>query len=132
MDRTLVRAKRRNNQRSERNWRAWQRFSPDGFRCRYCAHDNTHHLCAAAQPHFYRPATKKEKEDPRTMLYRHYTSDGGYLLVRRVTVAKHAEIITAFCIACAEAAQADQVLCYLRTLATGEVVGLGAETKAVA
>ena len=57
MDRTLKTAKRRNKRRSNRNYGAWQRFSPDGTTCRYCARDNTKHLCSSGQPHFYRPAT---------------------------------------------------------------------------
>ena len=54
------------------------------------------------------------------------------MLVRRMTVAKHAEVIAAFCVACAEAAQTEQVLCYQRTRAVGEVVGIRRETAAVA
>ena len=46
------------------------------------------------------------------------------MLVKRVVVAKHAELITAFCTQCAKDKQTDQVLCYQRTLAKGEVVGL--------
>ena len=45
-------------------------------------------------------------------------------LVRRITVSKQAEVITAFCTACAQAQNTGQVLCYQRTLANGEVVGL--------
>ena len=104
MDGTLTRAKRTNKHRQERNFRAWQRFSPDGTTCRFCRHDHTQHLCTSGQPHFYRPATEAERRDPRVMLYRHTSTDNGAVLVRRVTVAKHAEIVTAFCTACAEAA----------------------------
>ena len=46
------------------------------------------------------------------------------MLVKRVNVANRAELITAFCKACAADKQTDQVLCYQRTLAKGEVVGL--------
>ena len=35
--------------------------------------------------------------DPRVTLYRHNTPGGGSILVRRMTVARHAEIVTAFC-----------------------------------
>ena len=101
MDKTLTRAKRTNKRRQERNFKAWQRFSPDGTTCRFCRHDHTQHLCTSAQPHFYRPATEAERRDPRVMLYRHTSTDNGSVLVRRVTVAKHAEIVTAFCTACA-------------------------------
>lgn len=132
MDRTLVKARRSNRRRQERNFSAWQRFSPDGVTCRYCKHSNETHLCTAGQPHFYRPATEAEKQDPMVVLYRHHLPDGGYVLVRRITVAKHAEIISAFCAACAEAAETPQVLCYLRTLATGEVVGIKTHTMPTA
>ena len=46
------------------------------------------------------------------------------MLAKRVTVAKHAELVTAYCKACAEELATGQVLCYQRTLAVGEVVGL--------
>ena len=128
MDSTLTRAKRTNKHRQERNFKAWQRFSPDGTTCRFCWHDHTQHLCTSGQPHFYRPATEVERRDPRVMLYRHTSTDNGSVLVRRVTVAKHAEIVTAFCVACAEAAQTAQVLCYQRSRAIGEVVGITQDT----
>ena len=51
MDSTLTRAKRTNKHRQERNFRAWQRFSPDGTTCRFCRHDHTQHLCTSGQPH---------------------------------------------------------------------------------
>ena len=132
MDSTLTRAKRTNKHRQERNFRAWQRFSPDGTTCRFCRHDHTQHLCTSAQPHFYRPATRAERSDPRVMLYRHTSTDNGSVLVRRVTVARHAEIVTAFCVACAEAAQTAQVLCYQRSRAIGEVVGITSDNRLAA
>ena len=46
------------------------------------------------------------------------------MLVKRITVASRAELLTAFCTACARDKQTDQVLCFQRTLAKGEVVGL--------
>ena len=128
MDRTLVTAKRANRRRQERNFKAWQRFSPDGVTCPYCPHSNERHLCTAGQPNFYRPATEEEMRDPRVTLNRHNTPGGGSILVRRMTVARHAEIVTAFCVACAEAAQTAQVLCYQRSRAIGEVVGITQDT----
>ena len=124
MDRTLQRATRRNKRRRQRNYTAWHRFSPDGKTCRYCPHDGSKHLCTSGQPHFYRKATKAEAEDPATVLYRHTVPQGGSVLVKRVTVARDAEIVTAFCTACAEEIGTAQVLCYQRTLAAGEVVGI--------
>ena len=99
MDRTLKRAKRNNKRRGQRNHGAWQRFSPDGKTCRYCEHDGSQHLCRSGQPHFFRPATEAERRDPSVMLYRHTLPDGGSMLVRRMTVANHAELVTAFCTA---------------------------------
>ena len=132
MDKTLTIAKRTNKRRQERHFKAWQRFSPDGTTCRFCKHDHTTHLCTSAQPHFYRPASEAERRDPRVMLYRHTSTDNGSVLVRRVTVAKHTEIVTAFCTACAEAAGTRQALCYQRSLATGEVVGIKSDNRLAA
>ena len=126
MDRTLKRAKRRNKKRIQRNSGAWERFCPDGIHCRYCGHDGSKHLLSSGQPHFYRPATEAERRDPHLMLYRHNLPEGGSVLVRRMTVASRAELITVFCTACAESIGTAQVLCYQRTLAVGEVVGLKA------
>ena len=129
MDRTLKRAKRNNKRRGRRNHAAWQRFSPDGKTCRYCPHDGSLHLCQSGQPHFFRPATEAERRSPSVMLYRHTLPDGGSMLVRRMTVANRAELITAFCSACAQSIGTGQVLCYQRNLAVGEVVGIVTEHK---
>ena len=124
MDRTLKRAKRKNKRRGQRNNAAWRRFCPDGIHCRYCPHDASKHLMRSAQPHFFRPATERERRDPWVMLYRHRLPEGDSLLVRRMTVANPAELITAYCVACAESMKTDQVLCYQRNTAIGEVVGI--------
>ena len=58
------------------------------------------------------------------MLYRHTLPEGGSMLVRRMTVANRAELITAFCTTCAESMGTTQVLCFQRNLAIGEVVGI--------
>ena len=130
VDRMLRPARRGNRRRRSRNFRAWQRFCPDGRTCPYCPHDNTTHLTTSGQPHFYRPATPEEIADVSVRRYRHDTRDGGSMLVRRMTVSREAEIVTAFCTACAQEMRAPQVLCYQRTLATGEVVGLKTEDDA--
>ena len=124
MDRTLKRAKRNNKRRGQRNHEAWRRFAPDGKTCRYCPHDGSQHLVSSGQPHFFRPATETERRDPWVRLYRHDLPEGGSVLVRRMTVANRAELITAYCVACAESMATPQVLCFQRNLATGEVVGL--------
>ena len=124
MDRTLKRAKRNNKRRGRRNNAAWRRFCPDGIHCRYCPHDGSKHLMRSAQPHFFRPATERERRDPWVTLYRHRLPEGGSLLVRRMTVANPAELITVYCTTCAESMKTDQVLCYQRNTAIGEVVGI--------
>ena len=93
---------------------------------------HTKHLCQSGQPHFYRPASEAEKRDPSVMLYRHTLPQGGSVLVRRMVVASHAELITAFCIPCAESIGTRQVLCYQRNVGIGEVVGLVTERKDMA
>ena len=140
MDRTLKRAKRNNKRRGRRNHAAWQRFCPDGKTCRFCPHDGSKHLCQSGQPHFFRPATEAERYDSWVKLYRHTPvsstgqalPEGGSVLVRRITVANSAELITAYCAACAESMDTDQVLCYQRNLAIGEVVGLDTHSKNMA
>ena len=74
------------------------------------------------------------------MLYRHNPvsstgqalPEGGSVLVRRMTVAARAELITAYCVACAESIGTHQVLCYQRNLAIGEVVGIDTRHKDIA
>ena len=67
---------------------------------------------------------QQERRDPSVILYRHGLADGASVLVKRITVANQAELLTAFCTACAEERDTAQVLCFQRTLAKGEVVGL--------
>ena len=122
MDRTLKRASGKNKRRQDRN----------GTTCRYCKHSGAQHLCQSGQPHFYRPATEAEKRDPSVQLYRHTLPQGGSVLVRRMVVASHAELITAFCVPCAESLNTHQVLCYQRNVGIGEVVGLVTERKDMA
>ena len=124
MDRTLRKAKRSNRRRGRRNSGAWERFCPDGKTCRYCPHDGSQHLVSSGQPHFFRPATEAERNDLSITLYRHKLPEGGSTLVRRMTVANRAELITAYCVACAESIGTSQVLCFVRNLAIGEVIGL--------
>ena len=124
MDRTLNPVKRGNKRRRARNWKAWQLFSPDGDTCRFCPHPTADHLTSSGQPHFYRPAMETEWRDPFEKLYRHELAGGTEVLVKRITVATRAELLTAFCTACAMDKQTDQVLCFQRTLAKGEVEGL--------
>ena len=124
MDRTLRKAKRGNRRRQERNLTAWQALSPDGTTCRFCRHDETTHLCTSSQPHFYRPATEAERHSRSVRLYRHETPDSGPVLLRRMVVARGAELITVFCVACAKEMGTRQVACFQRNTAVGEVVGI--------
>ena len=124
MDRTLNLVKRGDKRRKARNWKAWQIFSPDGTTCRFCKHNYKTHLTSSGQPHFYRPATEKERHNPSEKLYCHDMPSGASVLVKRVTVTMHAELLTAFCTECAKEKKTGQVLCFQRTLAKGEVVGL--------
>ncbi len=124
MDRTLRKAKRSSKRRGQRNHGAWERFCSDGKTCRYCGHDGSQHLVSSGQPHFFRPATETERRDPLVMLYRHTLPEGGSVLVRRITVANRAELITAYCVPCAESIGTHQVLCYQRNRAIGEMLGL--------
>ena len=124
MDRTLNPVKRGNKRRLARNQKAWHLFSPDNPKCLFYPHNYTEHMTSSGQPHFYRPATQQERRDPSVILYRHGLADGASVLVKRITVANQAELLTAFCTACAEERDTAQVLCFQRTLAKGEVVGL--------
>ena len=124
MDRTLRKAKRSNRRRGQRNSGAWERFCPDGIHCRYCGHDGSQHLVSSGQPHFFRAATEAERNDLSVTLYRHTLPEGGSTLVRKMTVANRAELITTYCVPCAESIGTSQVLCFVRNLAIGEVIGL--------
>ena len=133
MDRTLKRAKRNSKRRGQRNGGAWRRFSPDGEDLPLLP---PRRLAAPGQ---LGPALLLLARDgggaarpPSVMLYRHNSvsstgqalPEGGSALVRRMVVANRAELITAYCVPCAESMGTPQVLCYQRNLAIGEVVGL--------
>ncbi len=127
--RTLRKSRRGNRRRQERNLTAWQGFSPDGDTCRYCRHPASTHLCTSGQPIFYRPATDAERHSRSVRLYRHETPENGPVLLRRMVVARAAELITVFCVACAEEMSASQVACFQRNTAVGEVVGISPNGK---
>ena len=124
MDRTLTRKRTRNRRRVLRNHGAWKRFSLDGRRCPYCAHDGSLHLVQSALPYFYRRATADEDLSRSTRLYRYRVPGGDDVLMRRMTVARNAKIVAAYCTACAEGMRTSQVVCYQRNVAVGEVVGV--------
>ena len=124
MDRTLTGKRTRSRRRVLRNHGAWKRFSLDGKRCPYCPHGGSLHLIQSAQPYFYRRATADEERNPYTRLYRYTPPGGDRVLVRRMTVARNAEIVTAYCTACAQGMKTSQVVCFQRNVAVGEVVGI--------
>ncbi len=100
MDATLRPSRRGRLRDQERNFRAWERrYANPDLTCRHCPHDNTTHLSASGQPHFF-------------------TREG-----KRKIVAKYVEIILAFCTACAEEIGTSQVICYKRSIAVGERLG---------
>ena len=102
MDRTLNPVKRGNKRRRARNWKAWQLFSPGRHQVpllRARPHDPPDK--SSGQPHFYRPAAEQDWRNSNEKLYRHELEDGSEVLVKRVTVASRAELLTAFCTACA-------------------------------
>ena len=64
MDKTLTRARRRNRRKQDRNWNAWQGYSPDGDRCRHCQHDASSHLSTSGQPHLLQESYARGGERP--------------------------------------------------------------------
>ena len=120
MDRTLNPVKRGNKARRARNWRAWLALM-GGDACRYCGHPASDHLSSSGQPHYYAPADADVKGG---QLYQHTLADGTDILVKRVRVSNAAELVTCYCVRCAAAKDTRQVLCFQRTLAVGEVVGV--------
>ncbi len=125
MDQTLNKPVRGVKRHQERNWNAWQSFAVDGGACPFCGHAASAHLLNSGQPHFYRPATGREARKPPGQLRRYLLADGRLLLVKRIIVARNAEVINVFCRECAAAKGTRQVMCYQRTLAVGELVGAG-------
>ena len=77
----------------------------------------------------YRPATDDENHSRSVRLYRHEIPGNGPVLLRRMVVARAAELITVFCARCAEEMGTAQVACYQRNTAVGEVVGISPNGK---
>ena len=57
-------------------------------------------------------------------LYTHRVGSGRVILVRRIAVARDADIVTAYCTTCATRFRTSQVLCFQQTYGVGEVVGI--------
>ena len=112
----------RNKRVAERHRRAWERFARDGF-CPFCGHHEVAHALSVGQPHFYRPATPEEVNDPTTPMYRAHLKDGREVLVRRLTATKYAEVQIACCVVCAERKCESLSVCYQADAGVGEIVG---------
>ena len=104
--------------------RAWARFAGPGCLCPFCPHDLSGHVLTFGQPHFYREASAEELADPaRYRLSLVILDQVEPVAGRRVVVANGVEVLEAFCLTCADEKETHQVVCYLRTLAKGELVG---------
>ena len=99
---------------------AWNRFADHEGRCPFCHHASVDHVFSSGQLHFFRPATEAESDGPGR-LYLHPVR-----LLKRLSVAKEAEVLHVYCAACAEEKATVQVVCFIRTWGTGEVVGVAA------
>ena len=129
MDRTLKRGKRNNKRRGQRNGGAWRRFSPDGVHPAATASTTGHNtsMSSAASLTSSGPRRRRSGATPRSCSTGTICRRAARCLVRRITVANRAELITAYCVTCAESMGTPQVLCFQRNLAIGEVVGLTEE-----
>lgn len=99
--------------------RAWDRAAEDG-RCSYCGHGGREHRGTAMQPHFY---ARTSNDDPKGR-YFHFPELDEVIPLRKYVVAKEVELATLFCMTCAEDLGTDQVMCFQRTDATGEFLGI--------
>lgn len=106
---------------SSRSSRAWQEFSPNGYRCRFCNHSPADHLVRASQPHYLTPATAGDLQEGRRLTTIR-TESCGPMLARRIAVQRAAEVAEIYCLACAEELGTHQAVCYSRRLANGELV----------
>lgn len=97
---------------------AWKRFAGPQDLCPFCRHSGADHMWSSQQPYFFRPATEEESGGAGR-LYVHVD----YGLLKRLTVAKGAEVLQVYCGACAEEKATGQVVCFIRTWGIGEVVG---------
>ena len=122
MDRTMKVATRTNKRRGRRNVRAWSLFATSEGLCPYCGHKTSEHVVSSGQPHFLRLATDSEARSKSGNLYIETKPQGSRVILRRLTVANRAEIDMVGCLACADGIGTAQVVCYVRNVASGEVV----------
>ena len=105
----------------------WRSFATAENVCPLCGHGPHVHLISVAQPVVFRPATEDEKADVNIPLWT--SSEEGDVLLRRVVIAKRVEPVTVWCGQCAKELKTAQVLCYLRRVATGEIIGLDGKER---
>ena len=122
MDRTMKVAARTNRRRGRRNARGWRLFATSEGLCPFCGHKAPEHVVLSGQPHFFRLATDAEVRNKAGNLYAETKPHGSRVFLRRLTVANRAEIDMAGCLTCAEGIGTAQVVCYVRNVASGEVV----------
>ena len=122
MDRTMKVAARTNKRRGRRNARAWTLFATSEGLCPFCGHKVSGHVVSSGQPHFFRLATDTEVRTKAGNLYAETKPHGSRVFLRRLTVANRAETDMAGCLICAEGVGTAQVVCYVRNVASGEVV----------
>ena len=122
MDRTMKVADRTIKRRSRRNVRVWSLFATSKGLCPFCGHKAPEHVVSSGQPHFFRLATDAEVRNKVGNLYVETKAQESRVLLRRLTVANRAEIDMAGCLTCTEGIGTAQVVCYVRNVASGEVV----------
>ena len=122
MDRTMKVTTRTNKRRGRRNVRAWSLFATSDGLCPYCGHKASEHVVSSGQPHFFRQATDAEVRNKAGSLYVETKPQGSRVILRHLIVANRAEIDMAGCLACADGIGTAQVMCYVRNVASGEVV----------
>ena len=85
--------------------------------CRFCGHHYGDHVASVGQPHFFRLRSAYDTSPE-------YADNGGMSLTK-VVVACAAELEELFCYECAESMNASQVVCWMKSVARGEIVGIG-------
>ena len=88
----------------------------NGDTCRFCDHNYRDHAGLVRQPHFFRLRSAHD-----TSL--EYVDDDGTSLTKMV-VARAAELEELCCQECAEEIGTSQVVCWQKSVARGEIVGV--------
>ena len=122
MDRTMKVDARTSRRWGCHNVRAWSLFATSEGLCPFCGHKAPEHIVSSGQPHFFRLATDAEVRSKAGNLYVETKPQRSRVFLRRLTVANRAEIEVAGCLTCVEGIGTAQVVCYVRNVASGEVV----------